>query len=259
MRLLGISLLVATCLLGVLKYDHISIWSAGVGVALGVGLFLALITDKPEEVAVPPDQQNNPWQVRFLDLQAQTNQTIENLNTESKKLQQKLVRAEERCTSYQKLVDVHQGEIDQLKRESTQIGQQIIASDRKVAELQLAKLEPDLFDAEKRQTESSYRELKKQFDEKSQALEQARIRLFRVESELLLVQKEKKSNPASRVPPNRRSWSSSNKQKKRRESLKPSLSRCSRLFQSYRSQNPKPARKRLKKSQNLTCSVKNNA
>src|SRR6185436_19203253 len=115
-----------------------------------------------------------------------------------KKLQQKLVRAEERCTSYQKLVDVHQGEIDQLKRESTQIGQQIIASDRKVAELQLAKLEPDLFDAEKRQTESSYRELKKQFDEKSQALEQARIRLFRVESELLLVQKEKEEQ--SRQP-----------------------------------------------------------
>ncbi len=198
MRLLGISLLVATCLLVFLRYDHISVWSTGVGVALGAGLFLALITSKPEEIAAPPEQQNNPWQVRFLDLQAQTNLTIENLTTEGKKLQQKLVRAEERCTSYQKLVDVHQNEIDQLKREGSQMGQQVIEKDRKVAELELAKLAPDLFDAEKRQTESSYRELKKQFEEKSQALEQARNRLFSAESQLLTVQKEKEEQ--SRQP-----------------------------------------------------------
>lgn len=198
MRLLGITLLVATCLLGIYRYDHISIWSAGVGVALGAGLFLALITFKSEEVPAPPEQQNNPWQVRFLDLQAQTNLTIENLNVEAKKLQQKLVRAEERCTSYQKLVDVHQGEIDQLKREGNQLGLQVIEKDRKVAEFELSKLVPDLFDAEKRQTESSYRELKKQFEEKSQALEQARHRLFSAESQLIAVQKEKEEQ--SRQP-----------------------------------------------------------
>ena len=190
MRLLGITLLAATFLLGILKFDHLSIWSAGVGVALGAGLFLALITNKPEEALAPPEQQNNPWQVRFLDLQAQTNLTIENLNAESKKLQQKLTRAEERCTSYQKLVDVHQAEIQQLQREGSQMGQLVIEKDRKVAQLELAKLEPDLFDAEKRQTESSYRELKKQFEEKSQALEQARGRLFSVESQMLTAQKE---------------------------------------------------------------------
>lgn len=191
MRMIGITLLVVTFLLAALKYDHISIWSAGVGVALGVGLFLAVITSKPEEAPVLPEHQNNPWQVRFLDLQAQTNLTIENLNAESKKLQQKLTRAEERCTSYQKLVDVHQAEIGQLKREGSQMGQLVIEKERKVAQLELAKLEPDLFDAEKRQTESSYRELKKQFEEKSQALEQARTRLFSVESQLLAAQKEK--------------------------------------------------------------------
>ena len=70
------------------------------------------------------------------------------------------------------------------------MGQLVIEEDRKVAELQLAKLEPDLFDAEKRQTESSNRELKKQFEEKSQALEQARTRLFSVESQLLAAQKD---------------------------------------------------------------------
>lgn len=200
MKIIGISLVAVTILLGILKFDHLSIWSAGVGVALGVGLFLALITQKPEETPAAPEQQNNPqnnpWQVRFLDLQAQTNLTVEALNAESKKMQQKLARAEERCTSYQKLVDVHQAEIDQLKRETAQMGQQVIEKDRKVAELQLAKLEPDLFDAEKRQTESSYRELKKQFEEKSQALELARSRLYQAETLLLSIQKEKENpNP----------------------------------------------------------------
>ncbi len=198
MRLIGLTLLGVTFLLGILKYDHLSIWSAGVGIALGVGLFLALITSKPETPPAPPVEQNNPWQVRFLDLQTQTNQTTEGLNSEIKKLQQKLLRSEERCTSYQKLVDVHQGEIHQLKSESGQLGQHVIEKERKIAELQLARLEPDLFDAEKRQTESSFRELKKQFDEKSQALDQTRVHLFRVESELLLFQKEKEEQ--NRMP-----------------------------------------------------------
>jgi len=200
MKLIGIALVAVTILLAILKFDHLSIWSAGVGVALGVGLFLALITQKPEETPAAPEQQNNPqnnpWQVRFLDLQAQTNLTVETLNVESKKMQQKLARAVERCTSYQKLVDVHQAEIDQLKRETSQMGQHVIEKDRKVAELQLAKLEPDLFDAEKRQTESSYRELKKQFEEKSEALELARSRLYQAETQLLSIQKEKENpNP----------------------------------------------------------------
>lgn len=165
--------------------------------ALGVGLFLVILIQKPEE-KVQPEEQNNPWQLKFLELQSQTNQALEDLNTDNKKLQQKQFRAEERCTSYQKLVDVHQGEIDQLKKETTGLSQQLIEKERKIAELQLARLEPDLFDAEKRQTEHSYRELKKQFDEKSQALEQSRSQLFHVESQLLLVQKEKEEQ--SRQP-----------------------------------------------------------
>ena len=198
MRWIGMALLALTCLLGFLKFSQISVWSAGIGLAFGAGLFLVLMTLKSDKTSVPVELENNPWQVRFLDLQTQTEQTVENLNQEAKKVNQKLLRAEERCTSYQKLVDVHQGEIDQLKRQSAEIGQQLITREQKIAELQLARLEPDLFDAEKRQTESSYRALKKQFEEKSQALEQIRSQLFRVESQLLLAQKEKEEQ--SRQP-----------------------------------------------------------
>lgn len=186
MKLLGFVLLGATCLLGVLKYEHVSLWSAGVGTALAVGLFLVLLKSE-----APVVEQANPLQGRFDELKTQSTQTSESLNREVQKMQQRLVRADERCLSYQKLVDVHQTEIDKLKLENGQLGQHLIEKERKIAELQLARIEPDLFDAEKRQTESSYRELKKQFDEKSQALDQARIRLFRVESEMLAFQKER--------------------------------------------------------------------
>jgi chromosome segregation ATPase len=196
MKLLGFVLLGATCLLVFLKYENVSLWSAGIGIALAAGLFLLLLKSE-----APVVEQANPLQSHFDELKTQSTQTIESLNREVQKMQQRLVRADERCLSYQKLVDVHQTEIDKLKLESGQLGQHLIEKDRKIAELQLARIEPDLFDAEKRQTESSYRELKKQFDEKSQALDQARIRLFHVESELLAFQKEREEqtrilNPA---------------------------------------------------------------
>jgi len=188
MKLLGFVLLGTTCLLGFLKHENVSLWSAGIGVALAAGLFMMLMSFKTE---APVVEQANPSQSRFDELKTQASQTIESLNREVQKMEQRLVRADERCLSYQKLVEVHQTEIDKLKLESGQLGQHLIEKDRKIAELQLARIEPDLFDAEKRQTESSYRELKKKFDEKSQALEQARIRLFRLESEVLALQKER--------------------------------------------------------------------
>ncbi len=192
MKMLGFILLAITALLVFLRHEEISLWSSGLGLALGSAFFLILMSFKG--VATPIES-------GFHDLEAQSKQTIEAVNRDSQKLQQKLLRAEERCLSYQKLVDVHQGEIDKLKHEGGQLGEKVIEKNRKIAELQLAKLEPDLFDAEKRQTESSYRELKKQFEEKSQSLEQARVRLFRVESEVLSLQKEKEEqsrnvNPA---------------------------------------------------------------
>ena len=200
MKILGLALLAMTCLLGILRFEELSLWSSGIGIALGLGFFLILTSFKAE-TPISSIESNNPWQARFHDLDAQSKETIENFSRESQKMQQKLVRSEERCSSYQKLVDVHQGEIDKLKHEGGLLGQQLIEKDRKIAELQLAKLEPDLFDAEKRQTESSYRELKKQFEEKSQALEQTRSRLYRVENEVLALQKEKEEqtrnvNPA---------------------------------------------------------------
>jgi chromosome segregation ATPase len=183
MKLVGSIVLALTCGLLVWKFGEISFWSLGLGLALGVGCFV--LASKPE---VQPPVQTNESQDRFRALELETAQTVDGLNKEVQKLQQKLMRAEERCLSYQKLVDVHQSEIDKLSQEKNSIGESLIEKDRKLSEMQLARLEPDLFDTEKRQTEISYRELRKQFEEKSEVLSQVRTEKKKLETELFSLQ-----------------------------------------------------------------------
>ncbi len=174
MKILGYILLGLTSLLFSIKFQDLSLWSAGLGLAFGLGSFVAFTkSEKP----VPVDNSK--------ELQIQ-----ENLNKEVQKLQQKLMRAEERCLSYQKLVEVHQSEIQLLAEQKDWLGEQVIEKERRANELFLARTEPDLFDVDKRQIEISHRELKKQFQEKSEALDAARARLFHVENELLSLQKQ---------------------------------------------------------------------
>lgn len=189
MRIVGAIVLGMTCLLLFWKFGDVSLWSVGLGTALGVGCFTIFAPNKPEAPTQPV--QTNEWPNRFHLLEAQTAQTVDGLNKEVQKMQQKLMRSEERCTSYQKLVDVHQSEIDKLTQEKNTLTESLIEKDRKLSEAQLARLEPELFDTEKRQTEISFRELKKQFEEKSHILDQTRSKLFRADSELLALKKEK--------------------------------------------------------------------
>ncbi|MBS0648962.1 MAG: hypothetical protein JSS10_07050 [Verrucomicrobia bacterium] len=240
MKGLGFILLGATCLLGFLKFENISLWSCGIGVAFAAGLFLVIL--RPETPAAPS---SSPLQSQFDELKTQSAQTIEGLNREIQKVQQRLMRAEERCVSYQKLVEVHQTEIDKLQTDNGQLGQHVIHKDRKINELQLARLEPDLFDAEKRQTESSYRELKKQFDEKSQALEQARARLFRAESELLVFHKEREEQARLPSPAEAtliQQLQHTEEEKKKLETELVSLQQI--VSELSLSKNPKPSRKK---------------
>lgn len=181
MKIVGLVSLLLTLTLAFFKYSELSLWSLGLGIALAVGVFFLMFKPQDSTPVVPP--QENPWQARFQELQTTSTQTIDGLNREVQKMEQRLHRAEERCLSYQKLVDVHQEEIDKLKVEHGQMGLQLIEKERKLAELELAKLEPDLFDTEKRQTEVSFRELRKQFEEKSKLLQQTRQQVKKSEEE----------------------------------------------------------------------------
>lgn len=129
------------------KYDTLSLWSLGLGVALAAATFVFLSTLSVEKA--PPPAPNDEWQNKFRALQNESNHSLEGLKQELQKFQQKLTRSEERCTSYQKLVDVHQSEIDKLQQEKQTLSTVVIEKDRKLNEAYLSKLEPDLFDIKK--------------------------------------------------------------------------------------------------------------
>ncbi|HNA62214.1 MAG TPA: hypothetical protein PKW79_03980 [Rhabdochlamydiaceae bacterium] len=168
MKTIGIVVLALTIGLTAWKIHDISVWSLSLGIAIGVGCFTLFPQAKQQ---TPP--MVDEWKSRYHLLEAETAKTLGGLNSEVQKLQQKIMRTEERCHSYQKLVDVHQNEIDKLIQEKNGLSERLIEKDRKLGEKELAQMEPDLFDTDKRQTEISLRELRKQFDEKSQKLAQA--------------------------------------------------------------------------------------
>ena len=168
MKTVTVVVLALTIGLAIWKFNDISVWSLSLGIAIGAGCF-ALIPEKKK----PPLPVTDEWKNRFHLLEAETAKTVSGFNLEMQKLQQKMMRTEERCNSYQKLVDVHQNEIEKLIQEKNGLSERLIEKDRKLSEKELAQMEPDLFDTDKRQAEISLRELRKQFDEKSQKLAQA--------------------------------------------------------------------------------------
>lgn len=144
--------------------------TAGASLALALFTILNPIKTEKPTAGTEKNDDNLVWQMKLEEAQNRASQTIDGLNREVQKLQQKTIRSEERCLSYQKLVDVHQNEIEKLRQENQTIADQLIQKERKLNQLQLARLEPDLFDSQLRQTESVNRELKKQLREKQELL-----------------------------------------------------------------------------------------
>ena len=169
LRWSGIILGVLTVIWIVLQRETLSWVSLGGGFALASALIVMLY--KPENPPQVPADEKLKWQLRIDELQAEASQTVDGLNNEVQKLQQKAIRSEERCNSYQKLVEVHQQEIEKLKGENQSLGELLIQKERKLNELNLSKMEPDLFDMERRQTETINRQLKKQLSETKKKLE----------------------------------------------------------------------------------------
>ncbi len=169
LRWSGIILGVLTVIWVVLQRETLSWVSLGGGFALASALIVMLY--KPEKPSQVPADEKLEWQMRIDELQAEASQTVDGLNNEVQKLQQKAIRSEERCNSYQKLVEVHQQEIEKLKGENQSLGELLIQKERKLNELNLSKMEPDLFDMERRQTETINRQLKKQLSETKKKLE----------------------------------------------------------------------------------------
>lgn len=145
MKKLGFIFLLLTIGLAVFRIDLLSLWSIALGAALGLGLFIIIVPSKLEKSSDGSKEELLEWQVRFHDLESRSSESIEKLNKEIERVQRKWVCSEERCSSYQALIDVHQETIEKFKEENNRLGHQVIEKDRKLGELQCAHLQPDLF------------------------------------------------------------------------------------------------------------------
>jgi chromosome segregation ATPase len=172
LKWIGVVLGVLTIVWMVLERETVSWVSMSSGIALASAIFIVLSLSKTEKPIQAPTDEKLQWQIRLDESEAKASQTIDGLNREVQKLQQKTIRSEERCLSYQKLVEVHQQEIEKLRQENQTVAEQLILKERKLNELNLSKMEPDLFDSQRRQVETMNRELKKQLlDTKSELAE----------------------------------------------------------------------------------------
>jgi predicted RNase H-like nuclease (RuvC/YqgF family) len=147
-RWIGCVLAVLT-LLWVFKEREALVWGPLIaGAALASALYVILSAGKSPMEVPDKNEEKVAWQLKVEEAESRASQTIDGLNKELQKLQQKAIRSEERCLSYQKLVDVHQHEIEKLRGDHQTVVEQLIQKERKLSQLQLARLEPDLFDSE---------------------------------------------------------------------------------------------------------------
>jgi hypothetical protein len=150
----------------VLQRDQLAFASILAGGSLASTLYVLLSNKKTEVVPQAAVEEKLEWKMKLEESEAKSAQTIDALNKELQKQQQKAIRAEERCNQFQKLVDVHQHEIEKQRLDNQNIGEQLIQKERKLNALYLAKMEPDLFDHDRHHVESINRELKKKLKEK---------------------------------------------------------------------------------------------
>lgn len=150
----------------ILQRDTLAFTSILAGSALASTLYILLAGKKPEPATPSAVEEKIEWKMKLEESEAKASQTIDALNKELQKQQQKAIRAEERCLQYQKLVDVHQHEIEKLRLDHHNVADQLIQKERKLNSLYLAKMEPDLFDHDRHNVESINRELKKKLKEK---------------------------------------------------------------------------------------------
>jgi chromosome segregation ATPase len=157
----GFGLLVLATLLAFWKWEGLSLFSLGLGMAATLSLFVLMPKEKPPI---------NLWEGRFHEVEQKWAQDVAEQEAQHKKLHQKMVRAEERAASYQKLVHVHQEEIEKLKADHHYLSESLLQKERSLNALKVAHLQPDLFEAEKKRDDLAAQLLQKECEELRQKL-----------------------------------------------------------------------------------------
>ncbi len=134
----------------VLQREHITWTSIMAGIAIASSLYVLVSSKAPKPQLQVPSEEKLQWQMKLEEAEAKSAQTIDSMSRELQKVQQKAIRSEDRCLSYQNLVEVHQQEIEKLRGDNQNITQELVLKERKLNSLHLSKLEPDLFDSPQR-------------------------------------------------------------------------------------------------------------
>ena len=126
----------------VMQWEQIVVFPLCVGAALMASLFAVLCPVK-EQIQQPTPTDNTAQQVEAVKREA--TRIVDALKIEMQKLEQKSGKADERALSYQKLVDVHQNELTNLRQENRALIETLAQKEKKLMQLHFAQQEPDLF------------------------------------------------------------------------------------------------------------------
>lgn len=147
LKWIGAVLGVLTLVWIVLQRETIGWSSLMAGIAIASAIYVLLIPQETKPQLQVPSEEKLHWQMKLEEAESKSAQTIDSMSRELQKVQQKAIRAEDRCLSYQNLVEVHQQEIEKLRGDNQNITQELVHKERKLNALHLSKMEPDLFDS----------------------------------------------------------------------------------------------------------------
>lgn len=173
LKWMGLLLFVCSAFWIGLNKESLSWLSVGGGACLAMALFALLYAfATPEQKSSAAQEAELRWQKRLEEEKQHTSHTLENLKLELEQLRQKIREAEEKTVSYQKLVEVHEQEIEKLRSDNHTLGDKLMQKEGQYNELYLSQMEPDLFDTKLRQAEGMNRQLKQELLDAKSALKE---------------------------------------------------------------------------------------
>jgi|GEM_PF-4762986 hypothetical protein len=216
-------------------------WWILLGVVIGfAGSTLLFLLQKPAPPKIVEVIKEDTSKLERL--QAQAGQEIE-------KLRKKLQEGSEKVEAYQKLIQVHEAEIGRLQKEKESSSQELLTKGRRVAELELYVEDPQALLQGSSEHEFLYHQLKLQFEEKEEMLQQAHATLLDTENRLKAAE-EKTHEPTQTELTLTRQLTELAGEKERIETELTSVQQL--VTQLSQKKPPFKSKKRLKRTQNST-------
>ncbi|MBS0616183.1 MAG: hypothetical protein JSR58_06500 [Verrucomicrobia bacterium] len=155
----------ATCfglafLVAIFSHNHAPLWWVLLGNVMGVGLLTALFSYLKLEEKRIQTPKTDITIVQHLEQKMAEQQKL--MSAQIEDTGRKLLKAQEKLASAQKLVAVHAAEVETLKREKLSFSDEILLKTRRIAELELYLNDPKSVPGGDNEFEFLYEQAKKQ-------------------------------------------------------------------------------------------------